>query len=69
MKLNNLRYYRTLAGLTQQELADAVGLHRVSIGELESGKHPPRPRTLKALADNLGVSTQDLVEERVPAKR
>ena len=44
MKLNNLRYYRTLAGLTQQELADAVRLHRVSIGELESGKHPPRPR-------------------------
>jgi transcriptional regulator with XRE-family HTH domain len=62
MLLSNLREHRILAGYTQAELAEAVGVHRDTIIKLEGCKHPPRPRTLKALADALGVSTRDLVE-------
>ena len=60
--LSGLKKYRILAGLTQAELAERVGMHRVSIVELEGGKRLPRPRTLKKLADALGVDTRELAE-------
>lgn len=62
MMLHNLRRYRTLAGLTQEELAKRVGMHRISIVELENGKRSARPRTLKKLAETLGVETRELTE-------
>lgn len=34
-----VRWMRTHGGLTQQALADALGLHRVSIANIEAGKH------------------------------
>jgi len=48
--------------LTQQELAERAGMSRENIVALENVKHPARPRTLKKLADALGVRTQDLAE-------
>jgi DNA-binding XRE family transcriptional regulator len=33
----NVVWFRLKAGLTQQELADRVGMNRVSLGELERG--------------------------------
>jgi transcriptional regulator with XRE-family HTH domain len=60
--LSCLKKHRILAGLTQEELAEKTGVHRDTIIRLEGGKQPPRPRTLKKLADVLGVSTQDLTE-------
>ncbi len=62
MMLPSLKKYRILAGLTQGELAGRVGMHRTTINELERGRHPARPRTLKKLADTLRVSTRDLTE-------
>jgi transcriptional regulator with XRE-family HTH domain len=62
MLLPGLKRHRILAGLTQQELAERVGMHRVSIAALENTKHPAHPRTLKKLADALGVRTLDLAE-------
>ena len=43
MMLPGLKRCRLLAGLTQAELAERVGMHRVSIVELENGKRPARP--------------------------
>ena len=60
MFLPGLKRHRILAGLTQQELAERAGMSRRSIATLENTKHPARPRTLKKLADALGVCTQDL---------
>jgi transcriptional regulator with XRE-family HTH domain len=57
-----LKKHRILASLTQEELAQRVGIHRVSINELENLKRPARPRNLKHLAEVLGVETRDLVE-------
>ena len=62
MLLPGLKRHRILAGLTQQELAELVGMQRASISALENTKHPARPRTLKKLADALGVRTGDLAE-------
>jgi transcriptional regulator with XRE-family HTH domain len=61
--LPGLKRHRVLAGLTQEELAERAGVHRVSVVEIERGKRPARPRTLKKLADALGVSTRDLAED------
>ena len=60
MLLPGLKSHRILAGLTQEELAERAGMERVSIVELENGKRPARPRTLKKLADALAVSTREL---------
>jgi transcriptional regulator with XRE-family HTH domain len=60
MLLPGLKRHRILAGLTQQELAECAGMSRENIAALENTKHPARPRTLKKLAEALGVRTQDL---------
>ena len=57
MLLPGLKRRRILAGLSQQELAERAGMHRASVSALENAKHPARPRTLKKLADALGVTT------------
>ncbi len=69
MKMSNLRQHRMIAGLTQEELAKCVGMHRVSINELETGKRSPRPRTIKKLADALGVDARKLMSSTDLTKR
>lgn len=51
---------RTELGLTQQELADAVGVSKRAIINYERGEKKPRPTTLLALAKALKVSTKFL---------
>jgi transcriptional regulator with XRE-family HTH domain len=55
-----LRVVREQAGLTQQALADAAGLSQVHVARLETGTRQPGWETVQALADALGVSTEDL---------
>ena len=61
--LPGLRFERVAAGMTQEELAERSGVHRDTIGKLESGDRPARPTTIKKLADALGVETRALTEE------
>ena len=44
--------------LTQQELADRTGIDRSDISKLENGSVNPSLRTLKRLADGLGMQLQ-----------
>ncbi|MCJ2080724.1 XRE family transcriptional regulator [Methylobacterium sp. J-090] len=66
---------RKMRGLTQQQVADAVGVSRPAVGQWESGKKTPSTGHLMKLAQALGirwerVATGDLVEdERPPGKR
>ncbi len=46
MILTGLKKHRILAGYTQEELAQRVGIHRVSLIELERSRRQSRPRTL-----------------------
>ena len=60
---NNLRFLRKRKGLTQQELADKLGIRRSSIGAYEENRASPRYETLEAVSDFFGVSIDLLVRE------
>ena len=55
-----LRVYRELRGLTQAALAEAAGVHRVTVAEIETGRKQGSVATLRALAGALGVRVDDL---------
>lgn len=50
---------RTRAGLTQQQLADMVGVSQQAITQWESGQALPRNRRRNAVADVLGIDLSD----------
>jgi putative molybdopterin biosynthesis protein len=53
---------RTVAGLSQAELAALAGISREAIRLIELGHSTPRPRTALALAAALGFPSSDLWE-------
>ncbi|MBC8453730.1 ImmA/IrrE family metallo-endopeptidase, partial [PVC group bacterium] len=57
----NLRRYRKLRHLTQDDIAGKVGISRVAYRNIETGKAEPRPNTLDALAIALGVDAFSLI--------
>lgn len=50
------------ARLTAQEVADALGLSRLTITRWEAGLIAPRPNMVPAIARLLGVDEADLME-------
>jgi transcriptional regulator with XRE-family HTH domain len=58
----NLRSARREAGLSQQRLSSACGLHRTEISLLERGAREPRLGTVVRLARALGVPPAHLLE-------
>jgi transcriptional regulator with XRE-family HTH domain len=52
---------RERAGLTQEQLADASGLHATWLGEAERGRRNPTYQSLSRLAAGLGVPLAELV--------
>ena len=59
-----VRSRRETLGLTQQELATAVGRSRGYISGIEHGKHSKVSRTTaSSLANTLGVLTSDLIAD------
>lgn len=59
---DNIIQLRKLHDMTQEDLADKVGVTRQSIAQWESGKTCPNLAQSKALADAFGVTLDDLVE-------
>lgn len=53
---HNLRRRRRRAGLTQEELAGLIELHRVDIGELERGRRLPRLDTILKVSAGVEAS-------------
>lgn len=51
----SVRVWREHRGLTQDELARRVGLSKSFLSEIENGKKTGSVRTLRALADALGI--------------
>jgi len=58
-KLGSLR--RT-AGLTQQQLADLIGVKRTALSMWEIGTNAPPSKYLLALSEALGCSVEDLLK-------
>ena len=56
-----IKQLRTIAGLTQSELAEKVGLTYVQIGRYETGKSNPSSKVLQKLASTLETSADFLM--------
>ena len=61
--MESVRRMRREKGLSQQELADLAGVGQDSISAIETGRHEPHPRTLRKLANALGVEVADFFRE------
>jgi len=60
---NNIREYRVLLGLNQQQIGDYLGVTREYISFVEAGKRDISLSKLTKLADLFGVELEDLLEE------
>ncbi|NTV75602.1 MAG: helix-turn-helix transcriptional regulator [Holophaga sp.] len=59
---NRVRESRQNLGMTQQDLADAVGVSRQSINSIEQGKYVPSLPLALHLAQVFGLATDTLFE-------
>jgi len=59
----NIRRLRTEQGLSQEALADHLGLHRTYVGGVERGERNLTLRTVKRLAALLGVEAAELLTD------
>jgi len=66
--LPGLRLAREAKLLTQQELADASGVSRLTITELETAARNARPATIRRLAAALDVTGQVLLRTAHPVR-
>lgn len=53
-----VRAWRTAAGLSGSQLAEAVGVGRAAVAHWEGGRHAPRQEHLEAVARTCGVSLE-----------
>ena len=59
----NLKEKRIKKGMTQQEVADAVGITDMAVSYYESGQRIPKPAMAKKLGELLGFDWTELYEE------
>ena len=58
-----LRRIRRVRALSQRELSRMTGMAFDTISRLETGKQRAQPRTIRKLADALGVEPRELMKE------
>ena len=56
-----LRSLRRDAVLTQQELADQIGVQQRMVSKWENGEAMPRPTNIRKLAEALGVEPREVL--------
>lgn len=61
---NDLRTRRVVANLTQEQLADAVGVTRQTIIAIEKGNYTPSVLLALRLSAFLGCSVEELFHEK-----
>lgn len=60
MLTTKIREYRKKAGMKQAELAEAVGVRRETIGNLERGKYNPSLRLAYNISRLLGTTIEEM---------
>lgn len=58
--ITRIREYRAKYGMTQEELADRVGIRRETIGHLENGKYNPSLKLAVDIARVFGTTVEEL---------
>lgn len=61
MQGTNIKAMRLKRGMSQQELADAIGVTKSTISKYEKGQREPKYNVLRKIAATLGVDWTDLV--------
>lgn len=61
--IQNLKYYRKHAGLTQEKLAEAIGMSTSYIGDMEARERFPSAETIDKIAEALNISATTLFDE------
>lgn len=57
---NNIKVYRAMHDLTQENLAEKVGVTRQTINAIEKGKYSPSLELAFKLAKLFGVTIEDI---------
>jgi transcriptional regulator with XRE-family HTH domain len=55
---------RRAKGMTQEQLANASGVHRVTIARFECGTVTPKLSTVERLAAALGVPIDEIIDKK-----
>jgi transcriptional regulator with XRE-family HTH domain len=58
-----VRRLRNELALTQAELAEQVGITVTTLARIERNEAQPRPKTRRRLAEALGVSPRELLQD------
>lgn len=58
----NLKRYRKDANLTQEQLAELVGIHPTYVGKLEIGKSNPSTKMLFRISRALKITLSDIFD-------
>lgn len=67
--MNNIRYFREKAGLTQGQLAEKMGMALDSISRYENNKREPRASDLRHMAEIFNCTVDDLLNPTPPLPR
>ena len=59
---NPIRVWRKYRGYTQQELAESAGISKPCLSQIETGKRTGTTEVLSALARDLDLTIDDIVE-------
>lgn len=59
----NIKQIRKQRNLTQKQLADQIEISRSYLSDIENGNKNPSIKTVKKLADSLGLSVTDLFND------
>jgi transcriptional regulator with XRE-family HTH domain len=65
----NLRHLRKEKGLTQDQLADLLGIKRSLVGAYEEGRAEPPIQNLKNITKVFGVSVDDFIEKKIFSRK
>lgn len=65
----NLKYYIDSSGISQKDLADAIGVSAPTLNEWLKSKKYPRIDKIERLANYFGILKSDLIEEKTDEHR
>ena len=61
--IQNMKFYRKQAGLTQEKLAEAIGMSTAYIGDMEARERFPSADTIDKIAAALNIPLTTLFDE------